>query len=296
MQELRAPRIDTPHTHGTGCMTAAALAACLARGLPLLDAAHEAKRFITAAIAGGLAARRRQRPGESAGVAGSRAEDGDAKLPVVAETPSYLCISCCAFRRYAMATSPIRRDAAADQAELGGHRAAAQEVERLGFHSVWFNDHLYGIPMPQIPIMEAWTALSAVGAMTERVQLGTLVSPIGFRNPALLAKMVATLDNITDGRVIVGLGSGWFEKEFSGYGIDFPPVQDRLRQLDEGIELMQRMWSEEQLTFAGRHFHTDDVFCEPKPVRQPPILIGGGGEQVLLSSSPSTPTSGTTWR
>lgn len=161
-------------------------------------------------------------------------------------------------------------------------RAAAREVERLGFHSVWFNDHLYGIPMPSIPIMEAWTALSAVAAITDRVELGTLVSPVGFRNPALLAKMVATLDQISAGRVIVGLGSGWFAQEFAGYGIDFPPVGDRLRQLDEAVQLMRRMWSEEQVTFNGRYFHTDDVYCAPKPVRRPPILIGGGGEQVLL--------------
>jgi F420-dependent oxidoreductase-like protein len=161
-------------------------------------------------------------------------------------------------------------------------KAAAVEMDRLGYHSVWFNDHLYGIPMPQIAIMEAWTALSAVAAITARVELGTLVSPIGFRNPALLAKMVATLDQIAHGRVIVGLGSGWFAQEFAGYGIEFPPVQERLAQLDEGVQLMRRMWSEPQVTFAGRHFRTDDVYCEPKPVRRPPVLIGGGGEKVLL--------------
>jgi F420-dependent oxidoreductase-like protein len=161
-------------------------------------------------------------------------------------------------------------------------RAAAAEMDRLGYHSVWFNDHLYGIPMPQIPIFEAWTALSAVGAVTERAELGTLVSPIGFRNPALLAKMVATLDQISNGRVIVGLGGGWFAQEFAGYGIDFPTVQDRLAQLDEGIALMRRMWSEPQVKFEGRYFRADDVYCEPKPARRPPILIGGGGERVLL--------------
>jgi F420-dependent oxidoreductase-like protein len=163
-------------------------------------------------------------------------------------------------------------------------RTAAQEFEALGFDSVWLNDHLYGIPGPQIPIFEAWTTLSAVGAVTSRVQLGTLVSPIGFRNPALLAKMAATLDNITDGRVIVGLGSGWFEMEFSGYGFDFPPLQTRLRQLDEAAALMKQMWTEEQPSFAGKEFHTASVYCEPKPVRKPhpPILIGGGGEKVLL--------------
>lgn len=161
-------------------------------------------------------------------------------------------------------------------------KAAAQAVDGLGYHSVWVNDHLYGVPMPSLPILEAWTLLPAVAAVTERVELGTLVTPIGFRNPALLAKSVATLDGISNGRVIVGLGGGWFAQEFSGYGIDFPPVQDRLRQLDEGITLMRRMWSEEQVTFAGRYFRTEDVYCEPKPVRRPPILIGGGGEQVLL--------------
>lgn len=161
-------------------------------------------------------------------------------------------------------------------------RGAAEEMERLGFHSLWFNDHLYGVPMPPIPIMEAWTALSAVAAVTSRTELGTLVSPVGFRNPALLAKTVATLDQISGGRVIVGLGCGWFEQEFRGYGLDFPPLGQRLRALDEAVELMRRMWSEEQVTFDGRHFKTDGVYCEPKPVRRPPILIGGGGEKVLL--------------
>jgi F420-dependent oxidoreductase-like protein len=161
-------------------------------------------------------------------------------------------------------------------------KAAAIEMDRLGYHSLWFNDHLYGIPMPSIPIMEAWTALSAVGAVTARAQLGTLVSPIGFRNPALFAKMIATLDRITGGRVIAGLGAGWFAQEFSGYGIDFPAIGERLAELAEGIQLMRRMWTEPQVTFHGRHVHTEDVVCEPKPVRQPPIMIGGGGEKVLL--------------
>ncbi len=161
-------------------------------------------------------------------------------------------------------------------------RAAAEEFERLGFHSVWFNDHLYGIPMPSIPIMEAWTTLSAVAAVTSRVELGTLVSPVGFRNPALLAKMAATLDQISGGRVIVGLGAGWFEQEYRGYGFDFPPVTQRLQELDEGAELMRLMWSQPQVTFEGRHFRTVDVYCEPKPVRRPLVLFGGGGEKVFM--------------
>jgi len=161
-------------------------------------------------------------------------------------------------------------------------KQAAQEFERLGFDSVWLNDHLYGIPGPQLPILEAWTALTAVGAVTEKVDLGTLVTPVGFRNPALLAKVVATLDNIAAGRVIVGLGSGWFQQEFAGYGFAFPPMKQRLEQLDEAATLMKQMWSEESPTFEGRHFRTDSVYCAPKPMRPPPILIGGGGEKVLL--------------
>ena len=161
-------------------------------------------------------------------------------------------------------------------------RAAARAVEALGFDSLWFNDHLYGIPMPELPIFEAWSALPAVAAVTERVELGTLVSPIGFRNPALFAKSVATIDQISGGRVIVGLGGGWYEQEFRGYGLDFPPVAERLQQLEEGIELMRRLWSEEKVTFAGAHFKTDGVYCAPKPARRPPILLGGGGEKVLL--------------
>ncbi|HVM97476.1 MAG TPA: TIGR03560 family F420-dependent LLM class oxidoreductase [Candidatus Acidoferrales bacterium] len=161
-------------------------------------------------------------------------------------------------------------------------QATALELDRLGFHSVWFNDHLYGIPMPQLPILEAWTALAAVGAITQRVELGTLVTPVGFRNPALLAKMAATLDFITSGRVIVGLGSGWFESEFKGYGLPFPKLKQRLEQLDEAATIMKLLWTDEQSSFEGRHFRVDSVYCEPKPVRRPPILVGGGGEKVLL--------------
>jgi F420-dependent oxidoreductase-like protein len=163
-------------------------------------------------------------------------------------------------------------------------RETAIELDRLGFHSLWFNDHLYGVPMPQLPILEAWTALAAVGALTKQVELGTLVTPVGFRNPALLAKMAATLDVITGGRVIVGLGSGWFQSEFAGYGMPFPPLKQRLEQLDETATILKRLWTEPQPTFEGRHYRLDATYCEPKPVRRPhpPILIGGGGEKVLL--------------
>jgi len=161
-------------------------------------------------------------------------------------------------------------------------RDAAVELERLGFDSLWLNDHIYGVPLPSIPILEAWTTLSAVGAVTNRVELGTLVTPVGFRNPALLAKMAATLDNISAGRVIVGLGVGWFKDEFTGYGFDFPSTRARLEQLDEAAQVMRLLWTQEQASFTGKHFRLEQTYCEPKPVRRPPLLIGGAGEKVLL--------------
>lgn len=160
--------------------------------------------------------------------------------------------------------------------------AAARALDELGFDSVWFNDHLYGVPMPQLPILEAWTALTAVGALTAKVELGTLVTPVGFRNPALLAKMAATLDVVTNGRVIVGLGTGWFQSEFEGYGLPFPSLRERLEQLDETATVLKLLWTEPQPSFTGKHYRLDATYCEPKPVRRPPLLIGGGGEKVLL--------------
>jgi probable F420-dependent oxidoreductase len=162
-------------------------------------------------------------------------------------------------------------------------RAAALEFERLGFDSVWVCDHLYGVPMPNLPILEAWSELAAVAAVTSRVELGTLVTPPFFRNPAVLAKQVATIDQIAGGRTIVGLGAGWFASEFEAYGCPFPPsARDRLRALEESVQVMKRMWTEETVTFAGAYVKVQDVMCEPKPPRRPPVLIGGAGERVLM--------------
>jgi F420-dependent oxidoreductase-like protein len=161
-------------------------------------------------------------------------------------------------------------------------REAAIEFDRLGFHSVWVCDHLYGVPMPSLPILEGWSELAAVAAITERVELGTLVTPPFFRNPAVLAKQVATVDQISNGRTIVGLGSGWFASEYEAYGVPFPAVGERLQALEETCEILKRLWTEEQTTFAGRHARVEQAYCEPKPVRLPPILIGGGGERKLM--------------
>jgi len=161
-------------------------------------------------------------------------------------------------------------------------RDTAVRIDRLGYDSAWVCDHVYGVPMPNLPILEAWSLLAAVAACTERVELGTLVTPPFFRNPAMLAKQVATIDQIAGGRVIMGLGAGWFKPEFEAYGNPFPALAERMRALEETVQIMKSLWTEPQTTFDGRHFHVKDAFCEPKPPRRPPILIGGTGEKVLM--------------
>jgi probable F420-dependent oxidoreductase len=161
-------------------------------------------------------------------------------------------------------------------------RDAAVEFDALGFDSLWVCDHVYGVPMPTLPILEAWTELAAVAATTDRAKLGTLVTPPFFRNPAVLAKQIATIDQIAPGRVIAGLGAGWFAPEFEQTGCPFPGTRERLRALEESIEIMKRLWTEEKATFEGRHFSVTEALCEPKPERPPEILVGGGGERVLM--------------
>jgi alkanesulfonate monooxygenase SsuD/methylene tetrahydromethanopterin reductase-like flavin-dependent oxidoreductase (luciferase family) len=161
--------------------------------------------------------------------------------------------------------------------------AAATAFDELGYDSLWVCDHVYGVPMPNLPILEAWSELAAVAAITRQAKLGTLVTPPFFRNPAILAKQIATIDQIAGGgRVIAGLGAGWFEPEFTGTGSPFPAIRERLRALEESIQIMRGLWSEERFSFEGRHFSVADAWCEPKPEPVPEILVGGGGERVLM--------------
>ena len=161
-------------------------------------------------------------------------------------------------------------------------RDAAREFEAMGYDSLWVCDHLYGPQSPTIPILEAWSLVSALAAVTERVEIGTLVTPAGMRNPAQLGKVIATVDNISGGRIIPGLGAGWMPREFIDFGVPFLSTADRLRQLRETVTLLKRMWTEPQVTFEGRFVQAHNVVCEPKPVRTMPILIGGAGEKVTL--------------
>lgn len=161
-------------------------------------------------------------------------------------------------------------------------KSNAVEFEAMGYDSLWVCDHLYGPQSPQIPILEAWSLISAVAAVTSRVEIGTLVTPAGMRNAAQLGKVIATIDNIAEGRIIPGLGAGWMPREFSDFGVPFLPTSQRLIQLRETVELLKRMWTEPSVSYDGKYVKATDLVCEPKPVRVPPILIGGSGEKVTL--------------
>jgi alkanesulfonate monooxygenase SsuD/methylene tetrahydromethanopterin reductase-like flavin-dependent oxidoreductase (luciferase family) len=163
-------------------------------------------------------------------------------------------------------------------------KAAATTFESMGYDSLWVCDHLYGPQSPTIPILEAWSLVSAVAAITERVEIGTLVTPAGMRNPAQLGKVIATIDNIAGGRIIPGLGAGWMPREFTDFGMPFLSTGQRLKQLRETLELYQNMWDPDQaeVTYEGQYVRAENVVCEPKPPRKPPILVGGAGEKVTL--------------
>ncbi|HIG40145.1 MAG: LLM class flavin-dependent oxidoreductase [bacterium] len=160
---------------------------------------------------------------------------------------------------------------------------AARGFESLGFDSLWVCDHLYGPQSPQLPILEAWSMVSAVAAITSRVEIGTLVTPAGMRNAAQLGKVIATADNIAGGRIIAGLGAGWMPREFTDFNVPFLSTAERLTQLAETVALLKRMWGDEnEVSYSGKFVTAENVVCQPKPPRKVPVLIGGGGEKVTL--------------
>ena len=181
-------------------------------------------------------------------------------------------------------TRPIRFGVTLPQIKRTWHEtsAAAREFDALGFDSLWVCDHMYGVPIPTLPILDGWSLLTAIAAITKQAKLGTLVTPPFFRNPAILAKQIATIDQIAPGRVIAGLGAGWFPPEFEQMGCPFPGTRERLRALEEMVEILKRMWTDEKATYQGQYFSIQDALCEPKPETPPEILIGGGGEQVTM--------------
>ena len=132
--------------------------------------------------------------------------------------------------------------------------------------------------------LEAWSLLSSLVAKTSKIMLGTLVTCNSFRHPSILAKMASTIDVISNGRLLLGIGAGWKKVEYDAYGIPFPKVQDRMDQLEEAVQIIKLMWTEPKASFSGKHYMVKDAFCQPKPIQKPhpPILIGGEGMQRTL--------------
>jgi F420-dependent oxidoreductase-like protein len=163
-----------------------------------------------------------------------------------------------------------------------------QRAERDGFDSFWVMDHFYQLPVHgsvEEPFLDAWTVLPALAAVTNSIRLGAMVSPVGYRNPALLARMGASLDHISGGRMNFGFGAGGYRPEYQSYGFEFiEKASVRLAQMKEALQLILGLWSDPCFTFHGEYFHVEDAILEPKPLQKPhpPILIGGVGPKVTL--------------
>jgi F420-dependent oxidoreductase-like protein len=153
------------------------------------------------------------------------------------------------------------------------------------WESIWVYDHFHTVPIPtEEATHEAWTLMSAFAAATERVRLGQMCTCMAYRNPAYLAKVAATIDIISGGRVEMGIGGGWYEHEWRAYGYGFPSAGNRLGMLDEGVEIMRQLWSTGTATLDGKHYQVDGAICRPLPVQDGgiPFWIAGGGEKVTL--------------
>jgi len=159
----------------------------------------------------------------------------------------------------------------------------AQLCDSLGFDSFWMPDHFFFSPRFNA-YLEVWTTQTALAAVTRRLKFGNIVLCNSYRHPPVLAKMAATFDVITGGRLEFGIGAGWKEDEYVAYGIEFPKASVRIGQLREAVIIIKKMWTEESPSYEGRYYTIKNAICEPKPVQKPhpPILIGGSGEKFLL--------------
>ena len=168
--------------------------------------------------------------------------------------------------------------------DFAAAKRAALRAESEGFYSVSINDHFY-TPMgpPQTPQLECFTTLTAIAAVTSRIRLTPSVTAISFRPPPLLAKITSTLDHVSNGRLVLGLGAGWQQAEYEAHGYPYPSNAERLAQLAEVIQVLKAMWTQEEPTFHGRYFLIDKAYNHPRPVQQPgpPLMLGGSGSGLL---------------
>jgi F420-dependent oxidoreductase-like protein len=161
----------------------------------------------------------------------------------------------------------------------------AKRAEALGYDSIWLYDHFHNVPRPaQEAVFECWTTIAAVSQLTSTIRLGQMVGCNSYRQPALLAKITSTVDVISGGRLDWGIGAGWYESEYRGYGYGFPSAKDRIGMLRETVEIVTSMWTRPETSYDGDHYTLRRANCDPKPVQtpHPPIWIGGGGEQLTL--------------
>ena len=166
-------------------------------------------------------------------------------------------------------------------------KAICSTAEELGFDSITIMDHFrpeMSFPPKNGNYLECWTTLGALARETKKIRIGPLVTCASYRTPALLAKIAASLDHISEGRLNFGIGAGWFREEFEEYGITFDSPRNRVRRLEEAIHIIKMMWMEEEASFTGRHYKIEHAVCNPKPIQKPhpPILVGGGGKKHTL--------------
>jgi F420-dependent oxidoreductase-like protein len=160
-----------------------------------------------------------------------------------------------------------------------------QEVDTLGYDTAWVFDHFLPIfSDPTGPCLEGWSALSALAMASRKVRIGVMVTGNTYRSPAVLAKMATTVDIVSGGRLILGIGAGWFELEHQQFGMTFPSMGGRLQRLDESLEMIKLLWTQERANFTGRHYHLQNASFNPKPLQKPhpPILVGAAGENIAL--------------
>lgn len=161
----------------------------------------------------------------------------------------------------------------------------ARHAESGPYESIWVFDHFHTVPEPtEEATHEAWTLMAALGAATSRVRLGQMCTCMGYRNPAYLAKVAATVDIVSGGRVEMGIGAGWYEHEWRAYGYGFPTAGERLQQLDEGVHIMRQLWTEGVATLDGKQYQVNGAICRPLPLQEGgiPLWIAGGGERKTL--------------
>jgi F420-dependent oxidoreductase-like protein len=163
----------------------------------------------------------------------------------------------------------------------------ARNAERAGFSSLWVMDHFFQIANvgpAEHEMLEGYTALAFAAGHTNRIKLGTMVTGVTYRHPGILVKTVTTLDVLSHGRAILGIGAAWNEQEHRGLGVPFPPIAERFERLEEALQIAQRMWAGSQEPFEGKHYHLERPLNSPQSIQQPhpPILIGGTGERKTL--------------